>query len=116
MESSWLCKECGQSFSTPKKYRQYQKYHDKIDTNCNECDKVVEGKVALSNHQWNHKTSICDHCGIVVSSLNKEKHSICDYKTPRKGDFYRHEENPLELENVKEGKRKKSSTLHCTVG
>ena len=111
MEVGIFCNICGKVFSTKKKLKQHEAYHDETEVECGECQEKFIGKGALKNHERKHKTSICPHCSVVLSYQNKLTHSKvcssneekimyscdqCDYKTPIKGTLYRHKKTHLQ--------------------
>ena len=71
MEVGIFCNICGKVFSTKKKLKQHEAYHDETEVECGECQEKFIGKGALKNHERKHKTSICPHCSVVLSYQNK---------------------------------------------
>ena len=81
MEVGIFCNICGKVFSTKKKLKQHEAYHDETEVECGECQEKFIGKGALKNHVRKHKTSICPHCSVVLSyqSINIEARRCLNY-------------------------------------
>ena len=89
-KKSTMCCYCGKTFDTSQKMSKHMRQmHDDNIFQCEDCNKICKGRIALNNHKRSHKTVHCNNCNEDMKVNTYDKHRlVCHQVEPTKNCPY----------------------------